>query len=110
MEKILHEVLPQRFGGSPLSYQLVEEEGDSLTRLTLLVSPDVVIPSEAAVIEVVTAALRRSGTAADIARAMWTEAGSLCVKRRAPVWTDRGKLMPLHLSRRNALSAEREER
>jgi hypothetical protein len=101
MEKILHETLPCRFGGSSLSYQLVEEEVGGLTKVVLLVSPEVNIPSEGAVIEAVTTALRASGTGAAIAGAMWTEGGTLSVRRTAPVWTDRGKLLPLHLSRQS---------
>ena len=40
MLRILEEVLPSRFGGSPLDYQLLEEEDEQgFTRLHLLVSP-----------------------------------------------------------------------
>ncbi len=41
-----------RFSGTPLDYQLREEEDESgFTRLNLLVSPRVLIPNEAAVVE-----------------------------------------------------------
>jgi hypothetical protein len=33
------------------------------------------------------------------AQAIWAQAGTLRVKRQEPVWTGRGKLMPLHLER-----------
>ena len=99
MEEILHEVLPRRFGGSPLSYQLLDEENGGLTRLILLVSPEVSIPSESAVIEAVMDALRRSAASGDVTCAIWTQADSLRVKRTEPVWTDRGKLMALHRAR-----------
>ncbi|MGH2404320.1 MAG: hypothetical protein ACRDGN_07625, partial [bacterium] len=40
MVRVLEEVLPARFGGSPLDYQLVEEEDDEgFTRLALAISP-----------------------------------------------------------------------
>jgi hypothetical protein len=96
---ILEEVLPAKFGGSPLDYQLMEEEDDQgFTRLNLLVSPKIEIADEAAVIETVLEALGRSSVAADLARAHWSQANTLRVKRMEPIWTARGKLMPLHLA------------
>ncbi len=101
MIHILDEVLPTRFGGSPLDYQLLEENDEKgFTRLSLVVSPRIEIKDEKEVIEVVLEALRRSSVAADLARAMWNQANTLKVKRREPIWTARGKLMPLHLSQR----------
>jgi hypothetical protein len=99
MIRILEEVLPARFGGSPLDYQLLEEEDDKgFTRLNLLVSPKINLADEAAMIEVVLDALRQSSVAADQARAIWSQAGTLKVKRMDPVWTARGKLMSLHVA------------
>jgi hypothetical protein len=101
MVRILEEVLPAAFGGSPLDYQLVEEEAeDGLTRLSLVVSPRIALPGDAAVIETVLAALGDGSVAADQARVIWGRAGTLRVKRMEPVLTGRGKLLPLHLARR----------
>jgi hypothetical protein len=101
MVRILDEVLPARFGGSPLDYQLWEEEDEQgFTRLSLRISPGVPIADEAQVIDVVLAALRQSSAAADAAQDMWRQAGSLRVVRQVPAWTARGKLMPLHITRR----------
>jgi hypothetical protein len=58
------------------------------------------IEDEAAVIGAVLDALGRASLAGDLVRAVWSRAGTLRVKRMEPVWTDRGKLMPLHLVRR----------
>jgi hypothetical protein len=100
MIHILQEELPARFGGSPLDYQLWEEEdSDGLTRLSLVVSPEVEIADETAVVEAVLEALGQSSVAADLARAVWSQARTLRVKRTKPTWTSRGKLMPLHLVR-----------
>jgi len=105
MVRILEEVLPARFGGSPLDYQLLEEEDEKgFTRLSLLVSPKVKIKDEEEVIKVVFETLGRSSVAGELARAMWNQAETLKVKRRDPIWTMRGKLMPLHLSQRSALT------
>lgn len=101
MIHILEEVLPGRFGGSPLDYQLLEEEDEKgFTRLSLIVSPRIDIHDERNIIEVVLEALSQSSVAADLARAMWNQADTFKVKRVEPAWTTRGKLMPLHLSQR----------
>lgn len=100
MVHILEEVLPARFGGSPLDYQLLEEEDErGFTRLSLVVSPRVEIVDEEQVVETLLQALGNASDAADQARALWRQAGSLRVKRAEPVWTSRGKLMPLRLAR-----------
>ena len=107
MINILEEVLPARFGGSPLDYQLLEEEDkDGFTRLSLLVSPRVEIADETEVIEVVLEALGQGSVGADLARAIWSQAGTLRVKRMEPIWTARGKLMPLHVAQRSESSTD----
>jgi hypothetical protein len=96
--RILEEVLPAHFGGSPLDYQLVEEEdSQGFTRLFLYISPEIRLPSEAAAIEVVLRALERGSFPTGLAGAIWGQAGSLRVKRAPPLWTARGKHLPLRL-------------
>jgi hypothetical protein len=102
MVRILEEVLPARFGGSPLDYQLLEEEdSQGFTRLSLLVNPSLAIADEQAVIDAVLQAMEKSSVGADSASAIWKQANTLRVKRQKPVWTARGKLMPLHLANRS---------
>jgi hypothetical protein len=102
MIAILEGVLPRRFGGSALDYQLLEDEDErGFTRLSLLVSPHLEIRDNQQVLDVVWEALRASSVGADLARDMWRRAGSLRVQRSAPIWTERGKLMPLHLANRS---------
>jgi hypothetical protein len=99
MIHILEEVLPARIGGSPLDYQLLEEEDEQgFTRLNLLVHPRIEINDDAEVIEVILKALEESSVSADAARAIWQQAKTLQIQRRAPIATARGKLMPLHLA------------
>ena len=101
MERILEEVLPARFGGTPIDYQLAEEEDEKgFTRLTLLVSPRVSITDESAVVATVLAALQKGDAGAGISGAIWQQAGSLRVRREEPHSTSRGKLMPLHVQSR----------
>jgi hypothetical protein len=100
MIRILEEDLPRRFGGSPLDYQLLEEEDErGFTRLSIVVSPEVSLSNEADVIDVVLKALESAGHAAALSRTIWGQAQTLRVRRMKPVWTKRGKLMPLHIER-----------
>lgn len=109
MVHILEEVLPARFGGSPLDYQLKEEEDEQgFSRLSLLVSPEIELADEAGVVDTVLEALERSDFPADLARATWSQAGSLRVKRMSPIWTARGKLLPLHMIERSEGSTKTE--
>ncbi len=94
MVRILEEVLPARFGGTLLDYQWVEEQDDQgFTRLNLLVSPRVLIDDEEAVLEAVLEAL--SGPGANLTQTIWEQARTLQVKRAEPIWTARGKFLPL---------------
>jgi hypothetical protein len=107
MLDVLERVLPQRFGGTPLDYQLMEEELDSgLTQLSLVVSPEIKIDSEAELVEAVVSALHERSVAADMAQTVWREARTLKIKRAEPEMTARGKLMPLC---RRSLSTQKPE-
>jgi hypothetical protein len=97
MVHILEEVLPVRFGGSPFDYQLLEEEDQQgFTRLSLLVSPKIQIEDESEVIATVLEALKNSSVAAQLTGDLWKQAKTLRVSRQEPIWTARGKFMPLY--------------
>jgi hypothetical protein len=94
--RVLEEELPERFGGSALDYQLVEEEDDQgLTHLSLYVDPGVPLLDEAEV-------ARHLLSAVEEGTAVLIEAGSVRVKRISPVPTSRGKHLPLRLLGRPA--------
>lgn len=106
MIDVIERVLPAKFGGSALDYQLMEEEDEKgFTRLSLLVSPSVSIKDESQVIPAVLEALQQSSLMAASARTVWAQAGTLQLKRMNPIWTGRGKLMPLHLVRKTKSAA-----
>lgn len=106
MLQILNEVLPERFGGSPLDYQLMEQEDEQgFTRLYIVISPRVELDNERALIDCVMKGLSHSSGMADAARVLWSDADSIQIKRMEPVWTERGKLLPLHIPRRNVNSS-----
>lgn len=96
MIRILEEVLPARFGGTLLDYQLVEQEdAQGMTRLYLVISPRVVIADEQEVLAAMNQALRETSVAADLARSTWEKANVIQIKRMEPIWTGRGKFSPL---------------
>jgi len=78
---------PRRtIGGTPLDYQLLEEENDrGLTRLTLLVSPRVELEDEDAPVRAIIEALERGKLPEVLAAAFWKQAGSLRVRRGEPL-------------------------
>jgi len=96
MVRILEEVLPARFGGTALDYQLREEEDEQgFTRLNLIVAPSVPLADEQAVLRAVLEGLRRTGPAENLSQSMWQQAQTLRVKRAEPIWGAGGKFLPL---------------
>jgi hypothetical protein len=106
MEQVLEQVLPERFGGSALDYQLAEEEDEQgFTRLALRVSPAVGAVDEREVLAAVLAALERASISADLAMRLWNHTGAIRVVRAAPILGARGKQQPLLLVRRETTAA-----
>lgn len=100
MERILEQVLPGRFGGSAIDYQLLEEEDAAgFTRLSLVVDPGVGRLDEKAVVDTVLEAIRRGGDSGAITGEQWRRGDTLRVRRMAPILTGRGKHLPLHVLR-----------
>ena len=74
-----------------------EEDEQGFTRLVLFIDPRIEIADERAVIETLQEALRQSSPAADAARILWQQANTIQIKRRVPVTTAGGKLLPLYI-------------
>lgn len=93
--RLVDEVLPERFGGGPTDYQIVEEEVGALPKVTVVVRPSVGRVEEPAVIEAVLGHLRakqRNRLMAEV----WREGGTLRVARRELYATPAaGKILPL---------------
>ena len=101
MMRIIEEVLPARFGGSLLDYQVMEEEDeDGLTRVSLVISPEIQIEDESLVIETVLDAMSQESVIAAGVRRVWSQTGTLRVKRARPKLSARGKLLPLYVAKR----------
>ena len=100
MVRILEEVLPARHGGSPLDYQLVEDEDeDGFTRFHIRVSPRLKIADDEAVARTFVEAIDSMGGLAGVSHQM-RQGEMIAVDRTEPEWTGRGKLMSLHVTRR----------
>jgi hypothetical protein len=95
--RVLEVVLPERFGGIPSDYQLVEEEAaDGAPRIQLLVHPRVGPLSSDGIAQTFLAAIGRGSGAERIMSLVWRDAGLLRVERRPPVATATGKVLHLH--------------
>ena len=92
---VLEDVLPRRFGGSAVDYQLVEEEdAGGFTKLVLIVGPAVTFTDAKEVVDALLAGLGTSGLARDV-RAIWQRAKSMEVRRGDPRVNLGGKVRPL---------------
>lgn len=99
--QVLEQVLPARFGGSPLDYQLLEEEDErGFTRLHLVISPRVLIRDEREVLAVLYRALGDVSPSAELVRSVWQAAHTIRIRRQEPIVTATGKVLPLHIQRR----------
>jgi hypothetical protein len=100
MVRILEEVLPARFGGTPLDYQVLEEEDEQgFTRLYVLIDPRIQLPDDQTVVSVILSALSESSPTGDATRRVWEQMKTIRIRRTVPLLTARGKLLPLHSSR-----------
>jgi len=92
--RVLEEILPGRFGGSPVDYQLIEEEAaDGRPQLSLLVHPRVGPLDARAVEEAFLAAIGTGSGAARIMAHQWREGRMLRVERAAPRTGVLGKIL-----------------
>jgi hypothetical protein len=96
MVRILEDVLPARFGGTALDYQLQEAEDEQgFTRYYVVVHPRVTLDDEQAVLEAVWEGLRKTGPGENISQSMWQRAQTFRIKRAEPTWGPSGKFHPL---------------
>ena len=97
---ILETVLPDRFGGTPIDYQLCEDEdAEGYPVLSLLVNPSLGARDDHAILEVFLDALAAASPSHRLMECMLHQSGSLRVERRPPLSTRAGKVLHLHLSR-----------
>jgi hypothetical protein len=106
--RVLEDVLPGRFGGTPLDYQLLEEETDEGDpRLRLLVHPRLEPLDEQAIVDAFLSGLGTATSMAPLMVRLWREIDILRVERRPPSVTASGKILHFHSSRRPHAEGER---
>jgi hypothetical protein len=93
--ELLEEVLPQRFGGAPTDYQLVEEDRDGLPVVMLRVHPRVGPLDESRVVAAALDFLAAGGPGLRLQREIWSQAGTLRVERLAPLASPASKVFPI---------------
>jgi len=106
--RLVEEVLPQRFGGAPTDYQLVEAEEGELSRIFIVADPALGPLDEGDVTDLVLETL----SAYPGGRAMtehWRQGKTLKLLRREPYQTESAKVLPLHLRRGTAGEASSRE-
>jgi hypothetical protein len=99
LEELVEQILPARFGGGPNDYQLLEEEEDGQTRVSVLVSPSVGTCEDAHVVDAVLAHLHGNNRVDAMMAEVWKGADTLRVLRIAPHMTGASKVLPLHVAR-----------
>jgi hypothetical protein len=105
--RVLEEVLPARFGGGPLDYQLVEEEtpaGDPA--LCLRVHPAIGPLDPGAVAEAFLDAVGQGRGFDRVMSETWRDGGFVRIERRPPAATPGGKVQHRHSAGRQPVSTE----
>lgn len=100
--RIIENELPRKFGGQSTDYQLVEEEDvRGLTRLRLLVSLRVGKVDEQTLSETLIQLLKAGESSPESwtqsGSDMWAQARTLRVRRKHPIATKSGKILPFHI-------------
>lgn len=89
--RLMEEVLPAAHGGRSTDYQLVEEQEEALSRVSILVSPRVGAVDEEAVLKTLLAYLDGGNTGSREMGKTWEQGGTLRVVRRDPYATPASK-------------------
>lgn len=98
--RVLEEVLPARFGGSALDYQLIEEEtADGRPRLRLIVGSTLGAVDTRAVADAFLAAIGSGSGVERVIELVWRDAGFLQVEQGPIRTTPGGKVLHVHSNR-----------
>ncbi len=96
--RVLEEVMPSCFGGSPTDYQLVEEEsGDGRSVVKLAINPALGPLNSDEAADVFLSALGSSSVTNQVMEQMWRESRILEVVRQKPATTHSGKVLHLYV-------------
>ena len=104
--RLVEEVLPTSFGGSPTDYQLVETEEHGLTRILIVANPSLGPLDERTVVHHVLETLSRY-PGGSVMTQHWRQGETLTLVRREPYQTASAKVLPLHLHRQRTKESAR---
>jgi hypothetical protein len=94
--RILESAMPQRFGGGPGDYQLVEHDGARQTQLVLRISPRVGVTAKEEVRSFFLDEVRRC-YGGSLAARQWQHSEGVEVAIEEPAVTSNGKVLSLHM-------------
>jgi hypothetical protein len=95
--RIVENVLPGRFGGTSIDYQILEEEEkEGRSFITIVARSDLGDLDENTIIEAVLNEIRKGNDAYRMAAELWSQTKSIRVKRMNPVTTPGAKLLPVY--------------
>jgi hypothetical protein len=92
---LVEQVLPNRFGGGPNAYQLVEREVGGMAKVQLVVSPAVGPLDHDTVVDSTLRFLRERGVGQQLMAEVWANGATLEVVRAEPHETHAGKVQAL---------------
>jgi hypothetical protein len=96
----IEKTLPDKFGGSPIDYQIIEEEDEKgTTSLIMVISPAVGTINEDEVKNVILNDLRKNAVGGKLAAGLWNQINTLKMKRMNPI-SKSGKILTLFLSKK----------
>ncbi len=99
ISRVVEQILPMKFGGDSTDYQIVEEEDErGVSRLSVIVSPEVGKIDERDLLETILDNLK-----INFVQDIFSQADTICIKRIYPVSTEMGKILPLYIKRRIAV-------
>lgn len=98
---VAEEILPAEYGGSSSDYQFTEEsQEDGMTFVSLAVSPRLGPIPESELVETVVEALGKTKGSDRMMATMWSQAGTIRVRRAEPIPTKRGKIFSFRAGRK----------
>jgi hypothetical protein len=102
---LIEEMMPARFGGSSVDYQLVEQENaEALTELVLRVHPRVGPVDDTALRDTLLAELERGDVVDRHVAHVWRRLQTIRISREPPLATPTGKIYPFRIARGAASS------
>ncbi len=100
---LVEEILPDHFGGHPTDYQFVEEQIDGLSKVSIIIRPNVGQVNAAEVVDTIIGCLGAHKGGYEMMAECWRQVHTLQVVRRAPHHTFTGKILPRHIIGKNNL-------